>query len=343
MGGKLFFDGRVGLCSACNCVTLLITRAKAVRKVRVLPHPLRIGTRGSPMALQQTALVAGALAAAHPALAAPGTIEIVTIRTTGDGIQHRLLGEIGGKGLFAKEIEEALVVGSIDLAVHSLKDLETRLPDGIAIACVLQRDDPRDALLSVQRTSLASLPMGARVGTASLRRRAQLLRRRPDLVIVPIRGNANTRLRKLDAGEVDALVLALCGLERLDAGDRVVEILSRDVMLPAVGQGVLAVECRAADELAYRLVEPLHDAITAVCVGAERAMLAALGGSCRSSIAGLAEFDGSRLMLEGLLLKPNGSDEIRGRCEGGIGDAAALGTELGRELRHQARRGFGLC
>src|SRR5437762_7523247 len=164
--------------------------------MRVLPHPLRIGTRGSPMALQQTALVAGALAAAHPALAAPGTIEIVTIRTTGDGIQHRLLGEIGGKGLFAKEIEEALVVGSIDLAVHSLKDLETWLPDGIAIACVLQRDDPRDALLSVQQTSLASLPMGARVGTASLRRRAQLLRRRPDLAIVPIRGNANTRLRK---------------------------------------------------------------------------------------------------------------------------------------------------
>jgi hydroxymethylbilane synthase len=322
---------------------LLITRARAVGKMRVLPHPLRIGTRGSPMALQQTALVAGALAAAHPALAAPGTIEIVTIRTTGDWIQHRLLGEIGGKGLFAKEIEEALVVGSIDLAVHSLKDLETWLPDGIAIACVLQRDDPRDALLSVQRTSLASLPMGARVGTASLRRRAQLLRRRPDLVIVPIRGNANTRLRKLDAGEVDALVLALCGLERLGAGDRAVEILSREVMLPAVGQGVLAVECRAADEMAHSLMEPLHDAITAACVSAERAMLAALGGSCRSSIAGLAEFEGSRLRLEGLLLKPDGSDVIRGRCEGGIDDAAALGTELGRELRRQARLGFGLC
>ena len=185
--------------------------------------------------------------------------------------------------------------------------------------------------------------MGARVGTASLRRRAQLLRRRPDLVIVPIRGNANTRLRKLDAGEVDALVLALCGLERLGAGDRAVEILSRDVMLPAVGQGALAVECRAADEMAHRLMEPLQDAITAACVSAERAMLAALSGSCRSSIAGLAEFDGSRLMLEGLLLKPDGSDVIRGRCEGGIDDAAALGTELGRELRRQARLGFGLC
>ena len=308
----------------------------------MLLRPLRIGTRGSPMALRQTALVANALAAAHPDLAATGTIEIVTIRTTGDRVQDRLLAEIGGKGLFAKEIEAALVARHIDLAVHSLKDLETRLPDGLAIACVLPRDDPRDALLSAQPTSFACLPAGARVGTASSRRQAQLLRQRPDLAIVPIRGNANTRMRKLDVAEVDALVLALSGLERLGEAGRAVDILSREVMLPAVGQGALAVECRAADEMVHRLVEPLHDARSAACVGAERAMLAALDGSCQTPIAGLAEFDGSRLMLEGLLLKPDGSDEIRGRREGRIGDAAALGTELGRELRRRADPSFGL-
>ncbi|MGA7260841.1 MAG: hydroxymethylbilane synthase [Stellaceae bacterium] len=305
-------------------------------------RPLRIGTRGSPMALRQTALVADSLTSAHPELAAKGGIEIVTIRTTGDRVQDRLLAEIGGKGLFAKEIEEALLAQRIDLAVHSLKDLETWLPDGLAIACVLPRDDPRDALLSTQPTSLASLPTGARVGTASLRRQAQLLQRRPDLAVVAIRGNVNTRMRKLDAGEVDALVLAQCGLKRLGEAGRAVEILSREVMMPAVGQGALAIECRAADEMVHRLVEPLHDAISAACVGAERAMLAALDGSCRTPIAGFAEIDGGRLMLEGLLLKADGSDEIRGRREGGISDAAALGTELGRELRHRASPGFGL-
>jgi hydroxymethylbilane synthase len=293
------------------------------------------------MALRQTALVADRLASAHPDLAATGGIEIVTIRTTGDRVQDRLLAEIGGKGLFAKEIEEALVAGRIDLAVHSLKDLETWLPDGLAIACVLPRDDPRDALLSTRPTSLTSLPTGARVGSASLRRQAQLLRHRPDLAIVSIRGNVNTRMRKLDDGEVDALVLALCGLERLGEAGRAVDILSREVMLPAVGQGALAIECRAADEMVHRLVGPLHDPISAACFAAERAMLAALDGSCRTPIAGIADLDGGRLMLEGLLLKPDGSDEIRGRRDGGIGDAAALGTELGRELRHRAGPGFG--
>ena len=304
-------------------------------------RPLRIGTRGSPMALRQTALVADGLAAAHPDLAAKRALEIVTISTTGDRVQNRLLTEIGGKGLFAKEIEAALLARRIDLAVHSLKDLETSLADGLVIACVLPRDDPHDALLSTRPTSLASLPSNARVGTASLRRQAQLLRHRPDLAVIPIRGNANTRMCKLDAGEVDALVLALCGLERLGEAGRAAEILSREVMLPAVGQGTLAVECRAADEEVHQLLEPLHDARSAACVGAERAMLAALDGSCRTPIAGLAEFCRGCLELEGLLLKPDGSDEIRGRREGGIGDAAALGAELGRELRRRAGPGFG--
>jgi hydroxymethylbilane synthase len=304
-------------------------------------RPLRIGTRGSPMALRQTALVRDRLVEARPDLAAPGAIEIVTIRTTGDRVQDRLLAEIGGKGLFAKEIEEALISGRIDLAVHSLKDLETWLPQGLEIACVLPRDDPRDVLISVQQMTLASLPQGSRVGTASLRRQAQLLRHRPDLEIVPIRGNVNTRMRKLEAGEVDALVLALCGVERLGAVDRATEILARDVMLPAVGQGALALECRVGEEEIARLVEPLHDPVSAACVGAERAMLAALDGSCRTPIAGLAELVGGRLVIEGLLLKPDGSGEIRGCREGAIDEAEALGLALGKELRIRADPSFG--
>jgi hydroxymethylbilane synthase len=294
------------------------------------------------MALRQTALVRDRLIAAHPDLTAAGAVEIVTIRTTGDRVQDRRLAEIGGKGLFTKEIEEALFAGRIDIAVHSLKDVETWLPDGLEIACVLARDDPRDAFLSMQAPSLATLPKDAKIGTASLRRQAQLLRRRPDLVVVPIRGNVNTRLKKLDSGDVDAMVLALCGLERLGLAEHATEILSRDVMLPAVGQGALAIECRAEDDRLWRLLEPLHDPGSAACVKAERAMLAALDGSCRTPIAGLAELDGDRLVLEGLLLTPDGSAEIRARCAGGTGDAERLGTELGGELRRRAGSGFGL-
>jgi hydroxymethylbilane synthase len=294
------------------------------------------------MALRQTTIVRDRLIAAHPKLAETGAVEIVTIRTTGDRVQNRLLAEIGGKGLFAKEIEEALLAGKIDLAVHSLKDLETWLPDGLVIACVPPRDDPRDALLSASGAGLASLPHGAKVGTASLRRQAQLLRHRPDLSIVPIRGNVNTRLRKMEAGEVDALVLALCGLERLDLSGHATEILPREVMLPAVGQGALAVECRAAGEMVCRLLEPLHDPVSAACVAAERAMLAALDGSCRTPIAGFAEVETDRLTIEGLLLTDDGSKEIRGRFEGGIDDAAQIGAELGKELRRGAGPEFGL-
>ena len=305
-------------------------------------HPLRIGTRGSPMALRQTAIIRERLVAAHPELARAGAVEVLTIRTTGDRVQNRLLAEIGGKGLFAKEIEEALLAGRIDLAVHSLKDLETWLPDGLVIACVPPRDDPRDALSSESGASLACLPRGAKVGTASLRRQAQLLRHRPDLSIVPIRGNVNTRLRKMETGEVDALVLALCGLERLDLRGHATQILPREVMLPAVGQGALAVECRTADEMARQLLLPLHDPISAACVAAERAMLAALDGSCRTPIAGFAETDGDRLTIEGLLLNEDGTKEIRGRFDGGIDAAAQLGAELGKELRSGAGPDFGL-
>ncbi len=306
------------------------------------PRPLRIGSRGSPMALSQTGLVRDRLRALHPDLAADGALEIVAIRTTGDRVQDRRLAEIGGKGLFAKEIDEALIAGRIDLAVHSLKDLETRLPEGVEIACVLPRDDPRDALLSPRAASLAALPQGAVIGTASLRRQAQLLRRRPDLRIVPLRGNANTRIAKLEAGEVDATLLALCGLERIGLAHLATEILPPEIMLPAVGQGALAVECRAGDDRVRRLLGPLHDPRSAACSAAERAMLAVLDGSCRTPIAGFAELDGDRLTIEGLLLTPDGSAETHGRRSGPMAEAAALGAALGEELRRRAGPAFGL-
>jgi len=299
--------------------------------------PLRIGTRGSPMALYQAGLVRDRLLAAHPGLAA----DLVPIRTTGDRVQTRLLAEIGGKGLFTKEIEAALLDRRIDLAVHSLKDMETVLPAGLAIGAVLKRDDPRDALVA-RGGGLADLPQGARIGTASLRRRAQLLRLRPDLRIEPMRGNVGTRLGKLAAGEADALVLALCGLERLGKADAVSEILEPEVMLPAVAQGALAVECRDADEPVRRLVLPLDDPASAACVMAERAMLAALDGSCRTPIAGLATIRGERLSLEALLLSPDGRAERRDRISGAVGDATRLGGELGARLRAGAGPEFGL-
>jgi hydroxymethylbilane synthase len=305
-------------------------------------RPLRIGTRGSPMALYQAELVRDRLRAADPDLAAEGAVELVVIRTTGDRVQNRLLAEIGGKGLFTKEIEEALLDRRIDLAVHSLKDMETVLPAGLDIGCVLARDDPRDALVSRSGAGLAGLPKGARIGTASLRRRAQLLRYRGDFEIAPMRGNVGTRLDKLAAGEGEALVLALCGLERLDKAGLASEILMPEVMLPAVGQGTLAIECRAADGALRQRLAPLNDPASAACAAAERAMLAALDGSCRTPIAGLATIAHGRLGLDALLLTPDGNAERRGRIEGAIGDAVSLGAELGQRLRRSAGPEFGL-
>jgi hydroxymethylbilane synthase len=305
-------------------------------------RPLRIGTRGSAMALHQANLVRDRLIAAHPALAEPGMVELVPIRTTGDRVQNRLLAEIGGKGLFTKEIEEALLDRRIDLAVHSLKDMETILPPRLAIACVLPRDDPRDALVTRDGSGLDALPRGARIGSASLRRRAQLLRRRGDLEIAPIRGNVDTRLNKLDAGEIDGLLLALCGLERLGRADAVSEIIPVETMLPAVGQGALAIETRAGDGNLRDWLMPLHDTESAACVTAERAMLAALDGSCRTPIAGLAVLDGDRLSLKGLLLAADGSAERRAEAVGSASDPVALGNEVGERLRRGAGPEFGL-
>ena len=305
-------------------------------------RPLRIATRGSALALRQTALVRERLIAAYADLGREGAVEIVRIRTTGDRVQDRPLAEIGGKGLFAKEIEEALYDGRADLAVHSLKDLETRLPAELALAAILPRADPRDALIARGAVDLAALPQGARVGTSSLRRRAQLLSRRPDLAIVPLRGNVDTRLGRLAAGAVDAIVLALCGLERLGRAELATAILEPAVMLPAVGQGALALECRADDEEMRTLLRPLDDPDTALCVAAERAMLAALDGSCRTQFAGVAVIAGGRLAIEGLLATPNGSTVLRARREGPASEAAALGADLGDELRRRADPIFGL-
>jgi len=305
-------------------------------------RPLRIGTRGSPMALYQANLVRELIIAAHPELAAPGMVELDVIRTTGDRVQNRLLAEIGGKGLFTKEIEQALIDRRVDLAVHSLKDMETFLPPGLEIVCVPPRDDPRDALVTRGDAALAALPPGARIGTASLRRTAQLLRQRPDLVAAPIRGNVDTRLAKLAAGDVDGLLLAYAGLQRLGREAVASEMLSVETMLPAVGQGALAIEARADDDAVRGLLAPLHDATSAACVTAERAMLAALDGSCRTPIAGLAEAQGGQLRLRALLLAADGSAERRAEDTAAIADAAKLGAALGAQLRSGAGPEFGL-
>lgn len=301
---------------------------------------LRIGTRGSPMALAQTHLVRDRLAAAHPELAAPGAMEIVVVRTTGDAVQDRTLAAIGGKGLFTKEIEEGLLDRSLDLAVHSMKDVQTWLPDGLAIPCILARDDPRDAFLSPSAASLEALPSGAVVGTASLRRQAQILAHRPDLRVVPFRGNANTRMRKLEAGEVDATLLALCGLQRLGLAHVARCVLSTEAMLPAVAQGALGVECRADDARAHGLLAPLGDKASALRVAAERALLRVLDGSCRTPIAALAEIVGTELSLTGLVIKPDGSERHAVTRRGPVADAERIGEDAGTELKRRAGPGF---
>jgi hydroxymethylbilane synthase len=297
---------------------------------------LRIGTRSSPMALAQTHLVRDRLAAAHRALAAPGAMEVVAVTTVADKVLDRPLAEIGGKGLFTKELEQSLLDRRIDIAVHSMKDVETWLPDGLAIACILPRDDPRDALLSHRADSLAKLAAGSRVGTSSLRRAAQVLMRRPDLRIVPMRGNANTRIRKLADGECDATLLALCGLQRIGMEAHAKEIISTDEMLPAVAQGALGIECRAEDAELRALLSPLACPTTTACINAERAFLAALDGTCRTPVAALATIQSDRLSLRAMLFTPDGKRHWEAAREGAVADAAAIGEDAGRAVRAEA-------
>lgn len=300
----------------------------------------RIGTRGSPLALAQAQEVRRRLLAAHPDLAAPRRLEITVITTTGDRDRSRPLSEIGGKGLFTKEIEEALIDGRIDLAVHSMKDVPTWLPEGLEISTVLPREDARDALFSSKADSLAALPVGAVVGTVSLRRQAQILAARPDLKVVPLRGNVDTRLRKLEEGQVDATLLAVAGLRRLGQAERITAAIAPEEMLPAVAQGAIGLEVRSADGEAKALLAPLDDADSALRVAAERACLEVLDGSCRTPIAAYAELTGDRLRLRGLVAAPDGSQVFRAEAESAPAEAAGLGRALGQELRIEAGEDF---
>ena len=300
---------------------------------------LRIGTRGSSLARAQTDLVCRALAAAHPELGAPDALEVVTIRTTGDRVTDRPLAELGGKGLFCKELEAALLERRIDLAVHSIKDLPTWLPAGLVLGAVLEREDPRDVLLARPPASIAALPEAALIGTASVRRKAQLLAKRPDLRVVNFRGNVDTRLRKLAAGEVDATLLALAGLRRLGI-DHAGVVLGPEEMLPAVGQGAIGIECRADDHASLALLAAIDHAASSACVRAERALLAALDGSCHTPIAGYAAMSDEGLRLRALIARPDGSACLRTRRTGAPADAEALGREAGEELRKRAGAGF---
>lgn len=302
--------------------------------------PLRIGTRGSPLALAQAHETRARLAAAHPELSAEGAVEIVVIKTTGDRILDRTLSEAGGKGLFTKEIEEALAAGGIDLAVHSMKDVPTWLPDGLEIPTLLPREDTRDAFLSPRARTLDDLPEGAVVGTASLRRQAQVLARRPDLRVIPFRGNVQTRLRKLAEGEADATLLALAGLRRLGLEDRAASVLEPEAMLPAVAQGAIGIEIRASDERTRALLGPLGCAETTARVTAERALLAVLDGSCRTPIAALARLEGGVLRLDGLVASPDGARVFRVERTGAVADAAEIGADAGRELKGRLPDGF---
>jgi len=299
---------------------------------------LRIGSRGSPLALAQAREVQGRLAAVCGL--ALERIEIKTIRTTGDTIQDRPLAEAGGKGLFTKEIEEALIAGAIDLAVHSSKDMPTVLPAGLVLAAFLPREDPRDAFISRKAKSLKELPQDAVVGTASLRRQALLKRTRPDLAIVPLRGNVETRLRKLDSGEVDATVLAMAGLKRLGLAAAATAILDVEEFVPAVGQGAIGLEIRAEDDETAALLAAIDDVQTATAVTAERAFLAVLDGSCRTPIAGHARMTGATLRFRGVIAKTDGSAALEVTREGAGADAAALGADAGRELKARAGPGF---
>jgi hydroxymethylbilane synthase len=299
---------------------------------------LRIGSRGSPLALIQARAVQSRLAAA--AGLDSGRIEIVAIRTTGDAVQDRPLAEAGGKGLFTKEIEEALVAGKIDLAVHSSKDLPTLLPAGLLLAGFLPREDPRDAFISRKAKTLRELAPGAVVGTASPRREALVKRLRPDLKVVTLRGNVETRLAKLDAGEVDATILAVAGLKRLGLLAEATAILDPDEFLPAVGQGAIGIETRADDANTRALVAKVDDPDAAIALAAERAFLAVLDGSCRTPIGGHAEINGENIRFRGVIVKPDGSEAFEVSREGRREAAVELGADAGRELRRRASADF---
>jgi hydroxymethylbilane synthase len=298
----------------------------------------RIGTRGSPLALIQAEEVRRRLAAAHGV--APDDIEIVAISTGGDRVQDKPLSALGGKGMFTREIEEALFSGAIDIAVHSSKDVAAALPDGLVLPVFLEREDVRDAFVSLTAASLDDLPKGSRLGTSSLRRAAQMKRYRPDLEIVPFRGNVDTRLEKLARGLADATLLAAAGLSRLGRLDRAIAFLDPESFPPAPAQGAIALEIRGEESRSRDLVLPLDHAETHVAVAAERAFLRELDGSCRTPIGAYSVLSGSRLMLIGEILAPDGSQSFRGEESGSIDEPESIGRSLGRRLIEEAGPDF---
>jgi hydroxymethylbilane synthase len=289
---------------------------------------IRIATRQSKLALWQADYVAGLLRAAHPQL----QIELVKIVTQGDRILDRTLADIGGKGLFIKELEVALSEGRADIAVHSMKDVPSDLPPGMVLAAMLPRADARDAFLSLHHPSLQALPRGARVGTSSLRRQCQLRHWRNDLEIVPLRGNVDTRLRKLDAGEFDAIILASAGLIRLGWGERITQLLPVELSLPAVGQGIIGIECRADDAEVVQHLRVLNDRTAQICIAAERAFAQRLEGSCQSPIAGYAQLDGTAIKLHGMIGATDGRKIFRDSISGPAQDSAGLGRALAERM-----------
>ncbi|WBU54418.1 hydroxymethylbilane synthase [Paracoccus sp. SCSIO 75233] len=299
---------------------------------------LKIGTRGSPLALAQAHETRDRLMLAHGL--PQEAFEIIAIKTTGDKVQDRALQAIGGKGLFTREIEDALLDGRIDIAVHSMKDMPVLQPDDLVIDCYLPRQDARDGFVSLEFASIADLPEGAVVGSSSMRRRAQLAHRRPDLTMVEFRGNVQTRMRKLHDGVAQATFLAMAGLKRLGQPELARSAISPDEMLPAIAQGAIGVERRKGDARVAALLAPITDEDTVLRVTAERAFLAALDGSCETPIAGLAELDGGRLRLRGEILLPDGSQSFSGMREGLAADGPAMGRDLAEELLSRAPSGF---
>ncbi|HJX19024.1 MAG TPA: hydroxymethylbilane synthase [Acidiferrobacterales bacterium] len=295
---------------------------------------LRISTRKSPLALWQAEHVRARLMALHSDL----KIELVQMSTEGDRILDAPLAKVGGKGLFVKELEQALLDGRADIAVHSLKDVTVTLPDGLHIPVIGEREDPRDAFVSTRFDSLAALPKGARVGTSSLRRTCQLRARYPHLEIVSLRGNVNSRLTKLVGGEFDAIILACAGLKRLGLGEHIRAELAPEILLPAVGQGAICIECRTGDVAIEQLIAPLHHRPTATRVAAERALNARLEGGCQVPIAAYAELNDDVLRLRALVGEPDGSHVIRGEIEGDAARAEALGVDLANELLTRGAR-----
>jgi hydroxymethylbilane synthase len=299
---------------------------------------LRIGTRGSPLALVQARLVRDRLATALGCTA--DKIELKIIRTSGDTIVDRPLAEEGGKGLFTKEIEEALLRGEIDIAVHSAKDMPTFLPDGLVLSACLEREDSRDVFISRKAPTFESLPQAARVGTASLRRQAIMKRARPDLEVASLRGNVETRLLKLDNGEADAIILALAGLRRLGLEARATKIMSVDEFLPAAGQGAIAIEMREDDRDTRVVVAKIDHIDTSTAVSAERAFLAVLDGSCKTPIAAHAVVESNVIRFRGLIARPDGGAAHDIAAAGSRDDAAKIGADCGRALKQRAGAHF---